>query len=168
MPKGIERVPEETQTVERPADEDDRAATTSDAEPWATPEGWTRDAEPRPMRLATYMAPDADGPVEVAISRFPGRVGGELANINRWRGQMGLPPVDATGLEGVITRFDAPGYDGYETRIDSPQGTMLAAGVYDESADQTWFVRTTTTDAAADRLQDTVFGVARSIAGLDG
>ena len=31
----------------------------------------------------------------VNISFFPGDVGGTFANVNRWRAQMGLPPVDA-------------------------------------------------------------------------
>jgi hypothetical protein len=154
--------------VERPTEGRDAPAAANPDEPWTAPEGWTRDAEPRPMRMATYMAPDTGGPVEVAVSRFPGRVGGELANINRWRGQMGLTPVDAEGLEGTIARFDAPGYDGYQARIESATGVMLAAGVYEEAADQTWFVRATVPDAAAaDRLEDGVFGMARSIAGLD-
>jgi len=120
------------------------------------------------MRLATYVAPDSGDGVEVAVSRFGGRVGGELANINRWRGQMGLDPIDESELEASVERFTAPGYEGYQARIESPTGVMLAAGVYQESIDQTWFVRATVEDASgADRLQGDVFGMARSIAGLD-
>lgn len=74
----------------------DTASAPPDA-PWTVPDGWTLDPEPRSMRIATYLAPDPDGPVEVAITRFGGRVGGELANINRWRGQIGLPPPRARG-----------------------------------------------------------------------
>lgn len=116
------------------------------------------------MRVATYMAPAATGKVEVAVTRFPGRVGGELANINRWRGQMGVPTIDATGLEAAIKRFSAAGFEGYETRIESAKGVMLAAGVYEAASDQTWFIRATAKDAAeADGLQGGVFGMARSI-----
>ncbi len=119
------------------------------------------------MRLATYIAPDDSGPVEVAITRFGGRVGGDLANINRWRGQMGLPAIDGAELEAAIVRFSATGFDGYETRIEAPSGVMLAAGVYDEAIEQMWFVRATVPDAAvADRLQADLFSMARSIAGL--
>src|SRR5690606_18990816 len=92
-------------------------AEAGDADPWVVPIGWTLVPGERPMRVATYEAPGPDGPVEVAITRFPGRVGGELANINRWRGQMGLPPVDESELEAVIERFEAPGFDGYQARI---------------------------------------------------
>jgi hypothetical protein len=32
-------------------------------------------------------------------------VGGEQANVNRWRGQLSLPPLDDKALEAAITRF---------------------------------------------------------------
>lgn len=165
--KGIEDVPEQAEST--PAEQADASEEpdTRALGPWTVPDGWTLDPEPRQMRLATYLAPDPGGEVEVAVSRFPGRVGGELANINRWRGQMGLSPVDASGLESVIERFTAPGFEGYETRIESPNGVMLAAGVYDTNADQSWFVRATVADTAvADRIQGDLFSMARSIAGI--
>ncbi|MFG0242376.1 MAG: hypothetical protein ACF8R9_06280 [Phycisphaerales bacterium JB054] len=164
--KGVERVPEappESPVAAGQPGADAEAA----SRPWTVPDGWTEDTEPRPMRLATYLAPDADGAVEVAVTRFAGRVGGELANINRWRGQMGLPALDEAGLEAAIVRFASSGYDGYQTRIESAGGVMLAAGVYDEAIDQTWFLRATLADAAsADRLESDLFAMARSIAGV--
>lgn len=137
------------------------------AEPWVVPAGWSRTPGERPMRIATYEAPGARGPVEVAITRFPGNVGGELANINRWRGQMGLSAIDASELESVIERFEAPGYDGYQARIEGADMHMLAAGVYEEAGDRTWFVRANVAPDEADELAPQVFGLARSIAGLE-
>ncbi len=160
--KGVEDVPSATAVEEEP-----RARASDPDQPWIVPDGWNEDPAPRQMRLTTYIAPDPSGDVEVAVSRFGGRVGGELANINRWRGQMGLAPVAADGLESVITRFESEGYDGYETRIESERGVMLASGVYQSDIDQTWFVRATLPDTeAADRVQPDLFGMARSIAGL--
>lgn len=132
--------------------------------PMKVPAGWVLDATPKPMRVATYTATTKNGKVEVAVTKFPARVGGELANINRWRGQMGVAAVDAAGLEGVITRFSAEGFEGYETRIESSKGVMLATAVYEAANDQTWFVRVTAKDAAeADELQSAVFGMGRSV-----
>lgn len=114
------------------------------------------------MRIATYKAPP--GPVEVSVTRFPGRVGGELANINRWRGQLGLTPIEAADLDRAINRFTTTGFDGYEVRIESPGKVMLAVAVYEAAGDHTWFVRATLPDAAAaDQLQPDLFGMARSI-----
>jgi hypothetical protein len=62
---------------------------------WDVPEGWKEGPE-RMMREATLVLPEGEPPVEVAISKLT--VQGEeteylLANINRWRGQLGLEPV---------------------------------------------------------------------------
>lgn len=166
--KGTENIPAPETTYEpdsgQQAETNDAGASTAPGFPWAVPEGWVLDETPRQMRIATYMAPTESGEQEIAVTRFPGRVGGELANINRWRGQMGLTPIGPGELENQIERYTADGYDGYEVRIDSDRGTMLAAGVFDESVNQTWFVRATLSDATtADQLEADVFGMARSI-----
>jgi len=57
---------------------------------WTLPAGWTPDPTPRDMRVATLRSP---GGAEVAITRFAGPGGDLLANINRWRNQLGLSPV---------------------------------------------------------------------------
>lgn len=50
-------------------------------------------------------------------------------------------------------------------RIDSDRGAMLASGVFNESINQTWFIRVTIPEAAlADQLEEDVFAMARSIA----
>lgn len=165
--KGVEEIPAGAQTSEPSGGQDaapERSEASDDAFPWDVPEGWVYDETPRQMRIATYMAPTEGGEQEVAVTRFPGRVGGELANINRWRGQMGLAPIGQGELEDQFERFNAEGYDGYQVRIDSDRGVMLAAGVFDESINQTWFVRATIIDvSSADQIEEDLFGMARSI-----
>jgi hypothetical protein len=41
------------------------------------------------MRYATLKAP-VDGRIDVSVTVLPGEAGGELANVNSWRGQIGL------------------------------------------------------------------------------
>ncbi|MCA9275835.1 MAG: hypothetical protein KDA29_07410 [Phycisphaerales bacterium] len=174
--KGIESIPAAEQatestiqptaepTGEQPA-QTDTPASSDPRFPWAAPEGWVLDETPRQMRIATYMTPTESGQQEIAVTRFAGRVGGELANINRWRGQMGLAPISESQLDDNIERFTAEGFDGYQLRIESAQGVMLAAAVYDGSIDQTWFVRATLPNISiADQIEAGVFGMARSIA----
>ncbi|MFU8827965.1 MAG: hypothetical protein ACNA8P_00865 [Phycisphaerales bacterium] len=171
VPKGVESVPDQPSDSElpesppAPAGEEPRPR--ADGEPWVLPQGWVVVPGERPMRLATVEAPDPDGPVEVAITRFPGRVGGDLANVNRWRGQMGLGAIGENELEAMLSRFVAPGFEGYEVRVEGEQMHMLASGVYEIDADQTWFVRATVRPEVADRLEADVFTFARSIAGLE-
>lgn len=167
--KGVESIPDATASTPSkqadPGSSDQSHAGHDHAEGahWHAPDGWVFDPGPRPMRVATYMIPDEAGDIELAITRFPGRVGGELANINRWRGQMGLALVSDSELETVINRFEVDGGEGYETRIKSESGVMLASSIHQTDVDRTWFIRVTTTAESADRVQEAVFGFARTI-----
>jgi hypothetical protein len=132
---------------------------------WTVPERWTAVPGERPMRFATFEIPDEAGPLEVAVTQFPGHVGGVLANVNRWRGQMGLPAAAEADLENLVDRFEVPGYTGYIARVEGAESHMLAVGVYEEAEDRTWYVRTTATAEAIDRVEPEVIAFARSIAG---
>ena len=65
---------------------------------WTIPDTWELSPEKKAMRLATFLVKD-DPSLAIAVSRFPGDVGGELANVNRWRRQIGLPAVTAENLQ---------------------------------------------------------------------
>lgn len=51
------------------------------------------------MRRGSYLVtgPD-DATADFSITAFPGDVGGDLANVNRWRGQISLGPINAATL----------------------------------------------------------------------
>jgi hypothetical protein len=70
---------------------------------WKTPEGWT-EVPPSSMRYASFSAPAEDGgKIDISIVTFPGDGGSDADNINRWRGQMGLAPVDANAVTSQVT-----------------------------------------------------------------
>ena len=71
---------------------------------WRAPPGWVAKATSA-MRKGSY----AVGAAELAITVFPGDVGGVLANVNRWRGQAGLAAVDAARLDEVTSKLEANG-----------------------------------------------------------
>jgi hypothetical protein len=76
---------------------------------WTAPAQW-RAKQVSSMRKGSYDIGDAGGPVaDLAITAFPGDVGGDLANVNRWRGQIDLPPITAAELPGVVTPIEANG-----------------------------------------------------------
>ena len=65
------------------------------------PPHWQRQP-PAPMRKASFVVEEADGAkVDISVTSFPGESGGLLANINRWRGQLGLDALDAEQLEST-------------------------------------------------------------------
>ncbi len=102
------------------------AVTTADGPglAWTAPAGWTAGPE-RPMRKATLLIPgEGGGPgAELAITAFPGAVGGDLENINRWRAQLALPPVTEADLAGLKQHLDVGAL-----HIDLVELTGTAAG----------------------------------------
>jgi hypothetical protein len=86
------------------------AAATADAGLiWSAPTNW----QPQPlgaMRKGSYTIAGAAGATaDVSITAFPGAVGGELANVNRWRSQLSLPPVAESDLAASVTRISQNG-----------------------------------------------------------
>ncbi|MBK7876033.1 MAG: hypothetical protein IPJ77_09815 [Planctomycetes bacterium] len=63
---------------------------------WTAPEGWRVGPE-RATRLVTFL-PDDSGLVECYVTTLAGEAGGELANVNRWRGQLGARPWSSDEL----------------------------------------------------------------------
>jgi hypothetical protein len=50
------------------------------------------------MRIATFRAPVEGGTAECSVIELAGDAGGLEANINRWRGQIGLQPATGEAL----------------------------------------------------------------------
>lgn len=145
----------------------DPPARTTDASrtaewPWIVPDDWTFVPGERPMRLATYQVQGPSGPVEVAISRFPGDVGGMLANVNRWRGQVGLPPAIDADLAGMIESFENPGFNGSLLHIQGAEQHIVVASIFESGANQTWTVRVSGTPEVAAAVKADVFAFART------
>ncbi|QDU68428.1 hypothetical protein [Engelhardtia mirabilis] len=66
---------------------------------WSAPEGWVQ-GPPRMMREVTFTT-DPAGSVECYISVLGGDGGGIRSNFDRWRGQMGLAPLDDAALASL-------------------------------------------------------------------
>jgi hypothetical protein len=66
---------------------------------WELPSGWKEDPASG-MRAATLWVPADGKPIEISVTTLGWRGTKEdvLSNVNRWRGQMQLPPVDEAGL----------------------------------------------------------------------
>lgn len=68
---------------------------------WTLPSGW-KEIPGTGMRLATFVPPNSLK-TEGTVVALPGEAGGELANANRWRGQIGLPATDEAGMAAART-----------------------------------------------------------------
>jgi hypothetical protein len=116
---------------------------------WTAPTQWQ--AKPASaMRKASYTVSGPGGATgEVAITAFPGDVGGELANVNRWRGQLMLAPIAAAELDRAVTRRDVNGLQ--ITIVDLTGGTADAPqrllGAIVPFGGATWFFKLVGPDA---------------------
>ncbi len=73
---------------------------------WTVPAGWTT-APPNEMQVARFsVSAGAKGKAEVFVSVFPSDTGGNLANVNRWRRQIGLGPVKEDELGQIVSPLD--------------------------------------------------------------
>lgn len=109
---------------------------------WSMPKGWTQ-TPGGGMRFATLTPPTSVGKAECSVICLPGQAGGELANVNRWRGQIGLEPLDEKGIAanrhvvkshaGPVAVFDFTSQGAAQTR-------MLAAILVAKDG-QSWFLK---------------------------
>lgn len=116
---------------------------------------WTARAEwkPKPagaMRKGSFTVPGADGAdADLSITAFPGDVGGELANVNRWRGQIQLPPLGADDLATSATHLEHNGLALVVVDFVSPSATKPAhiVGAIVPYRGATWFFKLMGPDA---------------------
>ena len=136
---------------------------------WTAPARW----QSRPasaMRKATLIIPgDTAGEQgELAVTAFPGTVGGNLANLNRWRQQLQLSPITAGELDAALVHLHAG-----DLHIDvaellgpvpadgKPRQRVLGAIVPFNGA--TWFFKLTGPDALVAREKDAFLAFVQTI-----
>jgi hypothetical protein len=129
-----------------PAMADTAVPTASGADlAWTVPSDWVV-KPPAPMRKASFGVPAGSSEAELSITAFPGEVGGELANVNRWRSQIGLTPLREGELDASVSRQKANGLDFTVVEL-APSGgvatgkAILGAIVPYEGS--TWFFKLT-------------------------
>jgi hypothetical protein len=112
---------------------------------WAVPPGWQA-LPPAQFLVAEYAVPGADGAkAEVNVAAMSGEGGGLPANVNRWRGQIGLSPVGESDVAQMAQPLDVPGAKA--TRVDlagtdpkTGAPTRLIAVIVAQNS-QTWFYK---------------------------
>ncbi len=114
--------------------------TGSSALKWKLPKGWTQ-ALAGGMRYAT-IKPAAAGRVDVSVVVLPGAAGGELANVNRWRGQIGLAPIGEPALASARKTIKTPAgtVSVYDFTSEGTVKTRMVAGTLSASGNS-WFIK---------------------------
>ncbi len=131
---------------------------------WTAPSGWRR-APDRTSRLVSFFCGDDDA-VECYVTVLPGDAGGALANVNRWRNQLGRDPI----TEGELARCAKLAMLGGEaTLVDfdaSPTSAKAGArllGTLITHAGQSVFVKLTGPSARVEAQRGAFESFARSL-----
>ncbi len=112
---------------------------------WTLPEGWRQTMHPSGDRLATLMAGEGDGALEVAITRFAGTGGDLLANLNRWAGQIDHPtPVREADLPNMLSPIDGTPIEGIFIDMTGNQRMVTA---WFSDGHTSWFIKAQDADA---------------------
>ena len=124
---------EATPATERPA-----GGTKGNSEsPFDKPVEWT-EVPPKQFQLARFTVGEGEQTAEIAVSR----AGGErAANINRWRGQLGLNPLSPEELKQAGQPFEVGKKKGELIEIVVEDRALL--GVMIPDGDQSWFIKLT-------------------------
>jgi hypothetical protein len=125
------------------ASADASAPVSHDGQPnWQVPSDW-QEVSGGQFLVAKFLLKGAgDATAAVNVSRSAGDGGGLAANVNRWRGQLGLPPVDQIStspveIAGVNTSLLVD-LNGTNARTGQPTRLM---GIIVSQADHTWFYK---------------------------
>jgi hypothetical protein len=131
------------------------------AEPkWTVPASWAA-TEGSSMRRGSFGIEAPEGAIDIAITSFPGDVGGPLANVNRWRNQLGLPPIAAEALGDAYETVPNSHMPATLAAISNGETSTLAATIV--HAGSSWFVKMTGPAAAVARERDGFLDFVRSI-----
>ena len=117
-------------------------AASFDAPKWAKlPAGWSVGPE-NSMRKATWIVTGPNGSsAEIAVTVFPGNVGGLTANVNRWRGQVGLSPASADEIAASAKAGKVGGIDSQRFMMTSPDGKTALDAFMTPKDGATWFFK---------------------------
>jgi hypothetical protein len=109
------------------------------------PEGWKEAPDPSGISLVLFQIAEGGRSAKVTITALPGDAGGLMKNVNRWRGQIGLGPVDEQQLGKEVHQIEvagtmAPYVDlrGPEAGAGSPPRIL---GVLLPRGGRTWFFK---------------------------
>lgn len=115
---------------------------------WTKPDGWT-DVPPSAMRYASFAAGTGENKVDVSIVTFSGEGGGDADNVNRWRQQVGLPPMTPADVATQIEPLKTDGAAFSIVDMAGPAARTLAAWTRREG--QVWFFKATGPSGAVEK-----------------
>ena len=138
---------------------------------YALPEGWKEKA-PSQLRVASFEV-SADGKTaDISVVPLGAMSGGDLANVNRWLGQIGQPAASETDLAKLAEPVEI---SGKPATLYDLAGTTRIIGAILHGDDAVWFFKMTGDVALVENqkahfiafLKSVTFGPAGAPTGID-
>ncbi|MDI9382481.1 MAG: hypothetical protein QM845_16665 [Verrucomicrobiota bacterium] len=129
---------------------------------WTAPAHWQEQA-PGTMQVARFSVTSDAGRAEMTVSVLPGDGGGQAPNVNRWRGQMGLPAADESELAKLRIPIEVAEAEAYAVELvaETTHRRMIAAGIARNG--RTWFYKLLGDDAVVARERDAFLEFVRTV-----
>ncbi len=108
------------------------------------PAGWKKSEKGMAMSAETFVAGAGEDTAVVTMTPLGGAGGGLGMNINRWRKQVGLPPVEDAEAARSAAELQVAGQPAKYVDIDNPAGKDRISrilGVVVPAGDRTWFIK---------------------------
>lgn len=129
---------------------------------WEIPPTW-QDGKASSMRIASLKVADKNGSkLDISVTTFPGDVGGLLANVNRWVGQIELSPVNQSSLEKYCSPLTIAGNSGHFIEAYGEKDALLAGALFLEK--ESWFFKLLGNRTLAEKEKENFITFLHSIA----
>ena len=133
---------------------------------YTLPAGWTEKA-PTQMRVASFEISEAGQQADVSVIPLGGMAGGDPANVNRWRGQVNLPPLADDELQKLAEKIEVAGqpadlYDIAGTNPGSGNAERILACILHRD-DTAWFFKVTGESALVEKNKAAFIGFLKSV-----
>ncbi len=133
---------------------------------YALPAGWT-EKKPTQMRVASFEISESGKQADVSVIPLGGMAGGDFANVNRWRGQVNLPPLADDELQKIAEKITVAGqpadlYDIAGTNPDSNNSERILACILHRDA-TAWFFKVTGESGLVEKNKAAFIGFLKSV-----
>jgi len=115
---------------------------------WTKPETWN-EVPPSAMRYASFSAGANENKVDVSIVTFSGEGGSDADNVNRWRQQIGLPPMTPAAVTTQIEPLKSD--DATFSMVDIAGANARTLAAWTRRDGQVWFFKATGSSAAVEK-----------------
>ncbi len=106
---------------------------------WEVPQTW-QEGKASSVRLASFsVSGDVGESLDISVTSFPGDVGGLLANVNRWLGQIELSPVDQDNLKKYCSPLSFAEHPGHLVEAYGKDQGLFAGVLFLEK--KSWFFK---------------------------